>query len=151
MENHFHFILKEIKEGGVELFMRKLGTGMANYFNTKYKEVGRLFQGSYRAKVVDRDEYLAYLSVYIQVKHPFELYPRGIKQAVRNFDEAFTWAVKYPYCSLADYVGKRNSPIIEKSILEEIIATPEKYKQFAKDCMLSGSFGEKLKSLIIDS
>ena len=44
MENHFHLLLKEIQKGGIAIFMQKLGTGMANYFNTKYKETGSLFQ-----------------------------------------------------------------------------------------------------------
>ena len=36
MENHFHLLLKEIQKGGIAMFMQKFGTGMANYFNTKY-------------------------------------------------------------------------------------------------------------------
>ena len=150
MENHFHLFLKEIKKGGIGLFMRKFGTGMSKYFNAKYQEVGRLFQGSYKARVVDSDEYLRYLSVYIQVKNPFELYPRGFENAVRNFDAAFEWAVKYSYCSLADYVGRRNSPIINKDILGEMFESPEKYQEFAKNCMLTINFKEKLESLGID-
>lgn len=150
MENHFHLLLKEIREDGIALFMQKFGTGMANYFNAKYREVGRLFQGPYKAKVVDRDEYLKYLSVYIQVKNPFELYPKGFKSGIKNFDEAFEWTAKYPYCSLADYVGKRNSPIISKDILGEMFEVPEKYKEFTKYCLESINFKEKLESLAID-
>ena len=150
MENHFHLLLKEIREDGIVLFMQKFGTGIAKYFNAKYREVGRLFQGRYKAKVVDKDEYLTYLSVYIQVKNPFELYPKGIEGAVRNFDAAFEWAVKYPYCSLAGYAGRRSSPIISRDILAEMFEAPEKYKEFAKDCILSMNFKQKMKSLVID-
>ena len=150
MENHFHLFLKEIREKGIMLFMQKFGTGITKYFNVKYQETGRLFQSPYKARVVDRDEYLKYLSVYIQVKNPFELYPNGIKYAVGNFDEAFEWVVKYPYCSLGDYAGRRNSPIISKDILGEMFETPEKYKEFAKYCLQSINFKEKLESLTID-
>ncbi len=150
MENHFHLILKEIREAGVTLFMQKFGIGMTAYFNVKYQDAGRLFQGAYKARVVDEDEYLKYLSVYIQVKNPFELYPKGIKAALRNFDQAFEWAVKYPYCSLADYVGRRSSPIINRDILAEMFETPEKYKEFARDCILSMNFEERLEALAID-
>ena len=48
LENHFHLLLKEITEGGISKFMQKLGTGVTNRFNTKYHEVGRLFQVSYK-------------------------------------------------------------------------------------------------------
>jgi len=86
MENHYHLLLKEIQKNGISRFMRKLGTGMTNYFNTKYKEVGTLFQGSYKARRVDKDMYLRDLSVYIQVKNPFELYPRGLQKAIEEFE-----------------------------------------------------------------
>jgi len=148
--NHFHFILKEIVEGGITLFMRKLGTSMAKYFNAKYQEPGRLFQNSYKAKVINSDEYFKYLSVYTQIKNPFELYPKGFEAAVRDFDAAFEWVVAYPYCSLADYMNVRKSSIIDKDILEEIFPNPEKYKQFAKDCILSINLKEKLDDLAID-
>ena len=74
MPNHYHLILEEIAEGDITKFMRKLGTGMTNYFNTKYKESGRLFQGAFKAKRIDTDNYLSYLTAYIQVKNVFELY-----------------------------------------------------------------------------
>jgi len=148
--NHFHFLLKEIKQDGIASFMHKLGTGTVRYFNAKYREAGSLFQGRYKATRVDKDEYLQYLSVYIQVKNPFELYPGGFCGAIRNFDTAFKWAVQYPYCSLGDYAGKRNSPLISKDLLGEMFDSPERYKKFAKDCMLSVNFKEKLSSLVID-
>jgi len=150
MENHFHLFLKEIIEGGVVLFMRKLGTGVAAYSNSKYQESGRLFQGPYKAKTIHTDEYLRYLSVYIQVKNPFELYPRGFETAIKNFDDAYQWVIKYPYCSLADYAGERNSPIIDKDILGEMFPSSKKYKKFAKDCIFSINLSEKLGMLTID-
>jgi len=150
MRNHFHFLLKEIRQNGIRSFMHKLGTSTVRYFNTKYREAGVLFQGRYKATKVDKDEYLRYLSVYIQVKNPFELYPGGFCGAIRNFDTAFNWAVQYPYCSLGDYTGKRNSPLISKDLLGEMFSSPERYKKFAKDCMLSLNFKEKLSFLTID-
>lgn len=75
LENHFHLLLREIKKGGITTFMRKLGTGMTNYYNSKYQDSGRLFQGAYKARLVDKDSYLKYLSVYIQFKNILDLYP----------------------------------------------------------------------------
>jgi len=149
VENHFHLLIREIVEGGIALFMQKVGVGMTLYFNKKYQETGRLFQGPYKASVVNNDEYLKYLSVYIQVKNILEIYPKGLEACLKNFDKAFDWAVEYPYCSLADYVDKRNLPIIDKDILGEIFSTPEKYKMFAKDCIFAINFKEKLEGLDI--
>lgn len=150
MENHFHLLLKEIKEGGVTTFMRKLGTGMTNYFNTKHQEIGRLFQGVYKARLVDEDMYLRYLSVYMQVKNVFELYPDGLRKAMEEFDDAFEWAVLYPYCSLADYVGRGNSPIVDKDLLGKLFPDPKDYKEFSRECMLGMNLDGKLGSLTIE-
>ena len=151
LENHFHLLLKEIREGGISLFMQKFGTGMATYFNIKYKEVGSLFQGSYKARRIEGDLYLKYLSVYIQVKNPFENYPGGFQKAVRNFDKAYAWAMKNPYCSLADYAGLRNSSIIDKDILGEIFSNSEEYKKFARQCLIKTNLEEKLGKLTLES
>ena len=135
VENHYHFLLKEITEKGISHFMRRIGIGLAKYFNAKYQEVGGLFQGSYKAKVISEDIYLQYLSVYIQVKNVFELYPGGPEAALKEFDAAYDWAVRYPYCSLGDYAGSRESPIIDKDLLGDIFPTPGKYKDFARRCL----------------
>lgn len=151
LENHFHLLLKEIIEGGIAKFMQKLGTGMTMYYNTKYKELGSLFQGSYKARCVDEDLYLKYLSIYIQVKNTFELYPGGLKKAVKEFNKAYDWAVGYPYCSLGDFVGKTNRGIIDRGIFVETFPDPKEYKEFTHECMLGMDLEEKLEDMILDT
>lgn len=150
LENHFHLLLKEIYEGGVTKFMRKLGTGMTNYYNTKYKQSGRLFQGAYRAKRIDEDIYFQYVSVYIQVKNAFECYPGGFRKAMQEFDKAYEWAMTHPYCSLGDYAGNRSSPIIDKDLLGRMFATPASYRDFTRQCLIGMNLEEKLGKLTID-
>ena len=151
MKNHIHFLLKQLREGGITKFMRKLKTGMANSFNIKYNQVGSLFQGKYKGKLIEDDTYLMYLSVYIQVKNAFERYPEGgLNGALKNFDKAYDWAAQDLFTSLGDYAGKRNSPIIEKDVLGGMFSSPEKYKEFAKQCMLGMNLDERLGKLKID-
>lgn len=135
MNNHFHLILEEVIENGIAKFMQRLGTGMTMYYNKRYQEVGTLFQGSYKAKLVDKDLYLRYLSVYIQVKNGFELYPGGLKLAIKNFDKAYEWLNEYAYASLSHYYGDIAMPIVDKSLFLEIFTSPDKYKNFAKECL----------------
>lgn len=150
LPNHFHLFLKEIKEGGISTFMKRIGTGMATYSNVKYHEVGRLFQGPYKSKIIDEEIYFQYLSVYIQVKNIFELYLGGYEKALQEFDKAYEWAVKYPYCSLADYATNRNSPIVDKDILGEFFSDPQKYKEFARQCLGKIDLNEKLKQFRLE-
>ncbi|HDH07675.1 MAG TPA: hypothetical protein ENG89_01500 [Candidatus Moranbacteria bacterium] len=63
--NHYHFILKQVTEKGIERFMHKLGTSYTKYFNKKNKRSGVLFQGKFKATHIDSNEYLLYLSAYV--------------------------------------------------------------------------------------
>lgn len=135
VENHFHLLLQEITEGGIARFMHRLGTGMAKKFNERYGEKGSLFQGAYRARLVDDDYYFRYATAYIQVKNAFDVHPRGYRWARNNFDEAYKWASAYPYASLGDYTGTFNRPIVEKGFLSSLFS-PDEYKEFTRDMIL---------------
>lgn len=63
--NHFHLILKQLVDGGISNFMHKMGTSFTNYFNKKYIRSGVLFQGAYKAIQVKNDNYLLWLSGYV--------------------------------------------------------------------------------------
>jgi|SRR3989344_6614190 len=158
MNNHYHLLLREIREGGITLFMRRLGTSMTNRFNLKYRDSGRLFQGAYKARRVATDEYLSYLSVYIQVKNPFELYfqKKKIKtagiQKQSDFNEAFEWASHYPYCSLAHYTTEKKVNIIQEDLFKYFIDEDisKDYKKFAQKCLYGFDLTEQLGTLSID-
>ncbi|KKP79992.1 MAG: hypothetical protein A2271_01030 [Candidatus Moranbacteria bacterium RIFOXYA12_FULL_35_19] len=63
--NHYHFILKQLQEKGIEKFMQKIGNGYTKYFNNKYKRSGVLFQGVFKSIHIDSNGYLLYLSAYV--------------------------------------------------------------------------------------
>ena len=153
MPNHFHLLLKEISEGGISKFMQKLCGSMSTHFNIKYEEKGSLFQGAYKGRTVDNDAYLQYVAPYIMVKNVFELYPGGYARAVKEFDNAWQWAVEeYKFSSLMDYAARRNSPILEKDLLEDLFPFPEGFRAHAKDMILNRTIeqDEKLNSLVLE-
>ncbi len=156
VENHFHLLLKEIKEGGISLFMKKIGNSMSGYFNAKHKETGRLFQGSYKAKRIKDDNYLRYLSMYIQVKNTFEMYPGGFKKSIKEFDKAFEFAIKYKFGSLSCYVDESNIPvnmIIDKDMLETAFVGKDELKEFARSYLTKDEYvtdSKEFKKLLLD-
>ncbi|MDO8474265.1 MAG: transposase [bacterium] len=150
VENHYHLLLQERVENGISRFMQKIGIGFAKYYNQKYKTKGNLFQGRYRAKVVDTDEYLSYVSAYIQAKNILEVYPGGLGSALSNLEKSFQWATEYPFGSLGDYVGARKFPIVEKSVLGDMFSSPASYQKFAKECVKGMNLKEKLGKLTLE-
>jgi len=150
-ENHFHLLLKEIIKGGISKFMKKLGDGFTGFFNLKYDEVGKVFQGSYKGRTIRGDiKIFHYVDAYIQVFNPFEEYPGGIEKALKEFDKAFEFALENPFCSLGESFGKRNLDIIDRDILTEAFPSLEIYKKFAKDALLVRNIREVLPKLTIE-
>lgn len=140
VSNHFHFLLKEIHPGGISKFMHKLGIGYTNFFNLKYHEVGSVFQGAYKAKIIKEDRYLEHLVVYIQVLNVLELFPGGLEAAARNLAEAIKFVDEYSFSSHPDYAELRKSLIIDKDILGEIFPTADHYRKFVHDSIIAKDF-----------
>lgn len=135
VENHFHLILQELGEGGVSQFMKRLGIGMAKKYNERYNESGSLFQGAYRSRTISDDRYFRYVSAYVQLKNTLDMYPKGHKSVLEDFDHAYDWACSYPYSSLGDYAKYHDRRIVEGTFLSSLF-TPTEYKEFAKDVVL---------------
>ncbi len=150
MDNHFHILLQERTEDGIAKFMQRVCTSMAAYFNTKYKERGSLFQGPYRARVVDSDVHLQYLAAYIQIKNPFERYPHGFQNAIQNYKQALEWAQSDPFNSLADYLRLRQRSLVDFEAIDEIFGE-EDLITFGRD-LLEGKYlrGEDFHELELD-
>ncbi|MDO8517772.1 MAG: transposase [bacterium] len=114
MPNHFHLILRQKADGGITTFMKKVGTAYSMYFNAKYDHSGVLFQGRFKSKHVDTDDYFRYLFAYIHL-NPVELVEPGWKEhGPKNKEEIRNFMASYRYSSHYDYaLGDR----VERAIL----------------------------------
>jgi len=73
------------------------------------------------------------------------MHPKGYKWAVNNFEKAWQWAIQFPFSSLADLLGLRNSPVVDVSRLREILGTPEEIKELCKEMITTRGEMEKEK------
>jgi putative transposase len=135
MPNHFHILLKEITDGGIALFMQGLCGSMTKQYNVKYDETGSIFQGGYRGRLIDNDDYLRYVLPYIAVKNVFELYPGGLVSAVRSFEKAWKWALAYPYSSLRSHASGESSPILAIDTVRDMLESGVQFKKNARDML----------------
>ena len=133
--NHFHLLVEEIQEDGISKFMQKLGVGYTKYFNTKYERVGPLFQGAFKAVEVKSDDQLAYLISYINVINPGQELEPSLKSSAQDPDEILRFVENYPWSTHQEYLGKRESIIVDKGIAGKLFATPSKYKNFVTDIL----------------
>ncbi|MEW6682133.1 MAG: transposase [Nitrospirota bacterium] len=95
MDNHYHLLL-ETEEANLSLALRHLNGVYTGYFNRAYDRVGHLFQGRFKAIVVDKTSYLLELSRYIHLN------PVRIRQPLA--------LARYPWSSYWAYIGRRAAP-----------------------------------------
>ncbi|MBM3261621.1 hypothetical protein FJY93_04375 [Candidatus Kaiserbacteria bacterium] len=148
LSNHLHLLIRVRDEGekGVSEFLHRLFRSMTGHFNEKYNERGSIFQGPYKSRTVDNDDYLRYVVPYIMVKNTLEMHPDGFEKAAANFDSAWKWAIQYPYSSLGVYAGEMVSPVVMKNnIIHELFPTPRTFKEASRDML--HAYREKRKDL----
>jgi putative transposase len=116
--NHYHFILRQIEDDGVERFMHKIGTSYTKYFNKKNKRSGVLFQGVFKSVHIDSNEYLLYLSAYVNKN---------------NFIHRYNKNDNWPYSSLSDYLGRKKSGLVNKNAVLGQFKNVEEYEEFLEN------------------
>ena len=94
MPNHFHLLLKQTERTIVKQFLQSLITRYVIYFNKRYQRIGTLFQGVYRAVLVNTDKQLLHLTRYIH------------RNSITTKNSSF---IDYPYSSIGDYLGRRKT------------------------------------------
>ena len=95
MSNHYHLFI-ETPSGNLSQIMQHINGAYTNYFNTKRKRSGHLFQGRYKAILIEADEYAAELSRYIHLN--------PVRADMTKRPE------EYPWSSYRDYIGERKAP-----------------------------------------
>jgi REP element-mobilizing transposase RayT len=151
MQNHYHLLLRVLNVAGVTEFMRKLGTGYTNYFNSKYGETGKVFQGSYKARAIEDENYLQYIDGYIHIINSLDAYELSSVDALKRIDEVFDSILDDPFCGLGERFGVRNLSIINGAYLNNKFKDLKIYKKFAQDVVLSSNFKGMLNKLAIDT
>ena len=82
MSNHVHILASPDVETSISKTLQSVGRKYVQYFNYTYKRTGTLWEGRYKATVIDSDQYLLTCMRYIElnpvranmVKHPCD-YP----------------------------------------------------------------------------
>lgn len=112
MTNHVHLLLTPHKEEGIGKLMQSVGRYYVQYYNYTYSRSGTLWEGRYRATVIDSERYLMTCMRYIElnpvragmVEHPS----------------------RYPYSSYrANAVGKVDLLVTPHRLYKRLAATAE--------------------------
>ena len=120
MPNHFHLLIRQILNRGMAELMQKILTTYSIYFNKRYERVGHLFQGVYKAVLVDKDDYLLYVTRYIH-ENPLEL------SGMTRSD-----LVNYPYSSYAYYLKEKHADWLKTDYILNFFNEKQTYQEFVE-------------------
>lgn len=136
MPNHFHLLIRQVEEKGVFEFISKLSNSYTKYFNTRNKRNGPIFQGEFKAVLVESDEQLLHLSRYIH-----------LNPLVNNLTKDLSL---YPWTSFLEYIGSTKTNDCEKKIIIGQFRNLSEYQKFVLDQTDYGEQLERIKHQLID-
>jgi REP element-mobilizing transposase RayT len=126
MNNHYH-LLMETPSGNLSRIMQHINGAYTNYYNVKRKRAGHLFQGRYKAIIVEADEYAKELSRYIHLN--------PVNAGIVSRPEEYRWS------SYREYIGLRKAAVwlktefvlgyFDKSLADAGL----KYRKFVEDLL----------------
>jgi len=93
--NHYHILL-ETPAGNLSQIMRHINGAYTTYFNIKRKRAGHLFQGRFKAILVEADEYATELSRYIHLN--------PVRAGIVARPEEYQWS------SYRNFIGQGKTP-----------------------------------------
>lgn len=146
MPNHFHMLVKQVRHNGIAKFMQKLGTGYTMYFNQKYKRVGGLFQGRYKAVLVQEEAHFTYLPSYIHL-NPIKIYGGST-----SINDTMRFLRGYRWSSFLDYIGKKNFPsVTSRQFLLNYFGGEKKYADEIRDLLRNKERFAEVADVSVDS
>jgi len=140
MDNHYHLLI-ETPEGNLSQGMRQLNGIYTQRFNRKHTMVGHVFQGRFKAILVDKENYLLELCRYV-VLNP-------VRAGIVKSPEKYKWS------SYRATAGMAESPLFLTTdwILSQFghrrSQTENGYKSFVKDGVKKSSPWKNLRGQIL--
>ena len=129
MTNHFH-VLVQTSKANLSEFMRHFNICYTGWFNSRHGRCGHLYQGRYKAFLVDADAYLLEVSRYL---HLNVVRIRKLRSA--NYEQLCRHALAYRWSSLAGYVHERKA---EEPIDYRLILSMSNGRRGYRDFVLDG-------------
>lgn len=136
MGNHFH-LLVETPRANLSSFMQQFNTSYTVYFNKRHQRSGHLFEGRYKAKLVEGDRYLLNLTRYIHL-NPV----RGKTFDDVLFKEKQTKLQAYVWSSYRGYIGLcKKQEFMDYAPLVALVSagslqSTEFYQRFVEDGLM---------------
>jgi REP element-mobilizing transposase RayT len=128
MANHYH-LLVETPKANLSIGMRQLNGIYTQSFNRRHKRVGHLFQGRFKAILVERDSHLLELCRYIVLN------PARVKSSAKA--STWKWSSYRATAGLASVPEFLHTDWILEQFGKSRSRAQQRYREFVRDGMAS--------------
>jgi len=139
MDNHYHLLI-ETPEANLSKGMKYLNATYTQAFNRQHKRIGHIYQGRFKAILVEHDEYLTELARYIALNPVRAGMVRSAKDWPWSSYRATAGLSASPPCLLTDFVLSSSGK--DRKMAQQA------YRQFVSDGRGQPSPWEELKNQV---
>ena len=132
LPNHFHLLLKQIQDGGIQKFLQKFLTGYTKYFNLKNERRGHLFQDVFRAVPILEESHFSHISRYIYLNALDLFEPSWREGQIKDWNKCKKFLENYPWSSYPSFKNNFSSES-SSNIFKENFRTAEDYENFLRE------------------
>lgn len=134
MPNHVHLLIRQLRDGGISKFMKKIGCGYGAYYNQRYKRIGHVFQGRHKRVHMKDDRQLQTVFIYIHTNPVAIIFPKWKERGILDLKRAVRFLENYRWSSYLDYLGGTNFPsLTNREFLIEVMGGVDACKEFVNE------------------
>ncbi len=137
MTNHVHLLVTPQHADSLPKIVQSVGRRYVQHFNTAYQRTGTLWEGRYRATVIDSEQYFLQCARYIEL-NPVRAHMVDTPG-------------EYPWSSYRHHAHGTNDPLITDHALYLAVATTAEERQIAYRALFAGHVDDSAYAAIRDA
>ncbi len=136
MPNHYHLLLRQTSSQSAGLLVQRVFNSYTKAFNKFYGTSGTLFESPFKAKLVDKNEYVGRLCWYIHMNPVAANLTAGPEE--------------WRFSNYLECVGKRNLWSHDTDFLSAFFGSPHGYERFVRSYEETSKGVEHLNEYLLD-
>lgn len=126
MPNHYHFFVRQEGDQPAGLLSQRVFNSYTKAHNKLYERSGTLFEGRFRAVMVDNDRYLRHLCRYIHAN--------PVKDGIVAQLDA------WPFSNYLDWIGQRQGTLVDRTLVDEQFGGATGYRESMNEFIRSRGY-----------
>ena len=136
MPNHYHFLVRQDGQEPAGNLPQSVFNSYSKAYNKMYSHSGTLFEGRFRAKVIQTSSHLFHLCRYI--------HGNPVK------DGLVADPTDWPYSNYLEWIGERNDSLVDKDFIKGQFSNAEEYKKFLFEYLKNRDLPDDVRKFLYD-